>query len=297
MKSKNTLAYIGCILVALIFSFHYLAAKKVMGAGVTPYALSSFRGIGGGALILLMFRNKFSLPALKTSFLPVALMGFLGFFLNQIFFMNGLKMSTALNGALISNTIPVVSFIFAFFSGIEKGGIRKAIGVGLSFLCVTYLVLHESSGSGGQNFFNMGNLLIFLNVIVFCAAFVMGKKVMNGDLAFEIITGFMLLIGGLLMLFVARGSVLEVFDYMSRGKTETALIFFETVFSTSAVYYLNLWTLKKLNVSKVTFFAYLQPIITAIGEIFFLQKFPEWITIIPFMGILFGGVLILREKS
>ncbi len=188
MKSKNTLAYIGCILVALIFSFHYLAAKKVMGAGVTPYALSSFRGIGGGALILLMFRNKFSLPALKTSFLPVALMGFLGFFLNQIFFMNGLKMSTALNGALISNTIPVVSFIFAFFSGIEKGGIRKAIGVGLSFLCVTYLVLHESSGSGGQNFFNMGNLLIFLNVIVFCAAFVMGKKVMNGDLSFEIIT-------------------------------------------------------------------------------------------------------------
>ena len=297
MKSKNTLAYIGCIMVAVIFSFHYLAAKKVMGAGVTPYALSAFRGVGGGILILLMFRKKFSIPAIRTNIFPVAIMGFLGFFLNQIFFMNGLKMSTALNGALISNTIPVVSFIFAFFSGIEKGGVKKAIGVGLSFMCVTYLVLHESSGAPGSNFFNMGNLLIFLNVIVFCAAFVMGKKVMDGELAFEIITGLMLLIGGFLMLFVAQGSIFEVFEYMGRGKSEFGLIIFETVFSTSAVYYLNLWTLKKLNVSKVTFFAYLQPIITAIGEIFFLGKFPDLITIVPFLGILTGGILILKDKD
>ncbi len=297
MRSKNTLAYIGCIMVAVIFSFHYLAAKKVMAAGVTPYALSSFRGIGGGVLILLMFKSKFSLPAVKANIIPVAIMGFLGFFLNQIFFMNGLKMSSALNGALLSNTIPVVSFIFAFFAGIEKGGVKKAIGVLLSFSCVTFLVLHETGNGSGQSFFNMGNVLIFLNVICFCAAFVLGKKVMNGELAFEMITGLMLLIGGGLMLFVAQGSMIEVFHYMGRGAQETGLILFETIFSTSAVYYLNLWTLKKLNVSKVTFFAYLQPLLTAIGEIFFLQKFPEWIAVFPFMGILFGGVLILREKN
>ncbi len=297
IRSKNSLAYLGCIMVAVIFSFHYLAAKKVMAAGVTPYALSAFRGIGGGVLILLMFRRKISLPAIKVNIIPVAIMGFLGFFLNQIFFMNGLKMSSALMGALLSNTIPVVSFIFAYFAGIEKGGLKKAIGVFLSFACVTFLVLHETGNSSAQSFLNMGNLLIFLNVICFCAAFVLGKKVMNGELAFEMITGLMLLIGGVLMLFVAQTSILEVFQYMERGGTETGLILFETIFSTSAVYYLNLWTLKKLNVSKVTFFAYLQPILTAIGEIFFLQKFPDLITIFPFLGILLGGVLILREKN
>lgn len=295
-KSKNSLAYLGCIMVAVIFSFHYLAAKKVMANGVTPYALSAFRGVGGGMLILFMFRSKFSLPAIKSNIIPVAIMGFLGFFLNQIFFMNGLKMSSALSGALLSNTIPVVSFIFAYFSKIEEGGIKKTIGVLISFACVTFLVLYHTGSTAGAGFFNMGNLLIFLNVICFCAAFVLGKKIMHGDLAFEMITGLMLLIGGTLMLFVARGQILDVFTYMGQGANEVGLIFFETVFSTSAVYYLNLWTLKKLNVSKVTFFAYLQPIITAIGEIFFLQKFPDLITIFPFMGILIGGILILRDK-
>tara|TARA_Y100000780_G_C13695863_1_gene422206 strand:- start:20016 stop:20885 length:870 start_codon:yes stop_codon:yes gene_type:complete len=288
----------GCALVALIFSFHYIAAKEVMSAGITPYALSSFRGIVGGLLILLMFRKKIVVSHIRSNIVSILIMGFLGFFINQIFFMNGLKLSSALNGALISNTIPVVSFIFAFFAGVERGGLKKSLGVAISFSCVTYLVFNGSGDTGSvHNFLNMGNLYIFLNVVSFCAAFVLGKKVMNGDIAFEMITGLMLLFGGSLMLFVAREEMLDVLIYLQRGKKEFLLILFETIMSTSVVYYLNLWTLKKLNVSKVTFFAYLQPIITAIGEIFFLQKYPELIAIIPFVGILFGGVLILRDNS
>ncbi|MBL6990705.1 MAG: DMT family transporter [Bacteriovoracaceae bacterium] len=286
-----------CIIVTTIFSFHYIAAKHILASSVSPFALSAWRGLVGGGLILFYFRKKFtSKDIFKGNVVSICLMAFLGFFINQIFFMKGLKLTTPLNTAIISNTIPIVTLLFAGLLGIEKVTTKKVVGIGATFLLVSYLII---SGNGNETvyFFNLGNLLILLNVMAFCLAFVLGKKVLKNNFPFELLTGLMLFGGGFLMVFIANKHMVDIYNFASGSLNNTLLVLFEIIISTSIVYLLNLKALQLMNATKVAFFIYLQPIITGISDFFIRGSIPQTELFFIFPGILVIGFLVVSQKS
>ena len=295
-RSSDILVIIICVVVTTIFSLHYLAASEILAQNVSPPSLSAWRGVLGGSLILLLTRQKLSWPNIVQNIVPLFLISFFGFFLNQILFMHGLRMSTPLNAALISNTIPVFSILFAIFIKLEHFGWRKFTGIILSFLFASYLVFSKNGTSHSGGMFHLGNLLILLNVISFSGAFIWAKRMMKNDFPFEVLTGIMLLLGGIMTSLYAWNQLFDLAFYSVKGWNNFLLFLFEVIFSTAIAYFLNLWTLKKFDASKVTFFIYLQPIITSIGYFILTGRPPPTFHLFVFGGICFGGYLILVPR-
>lgn len=94
-------------------------------------------------------------------------------------------------------------------------------------------------------------------------------------------------------------SQVRTFDlifYVRSNVLSALLVIFEIIVSTSIAYFINIWTLKKLTPTIVTFF-YLQPIVTSIGEFVFYNREPKLESILIFIGILFGGFLVLSSNN
>lgn len=296
MKSNNkTFALFLCLIVATIFSFHYLIAKQILTAGVSPYALSSWRGIIGGGLLLIIFRKRIDASLIKENAKVLLAISFLGFFINQIFFMKGLTLTGPLATSILTNTIPIVTALIAFFFGLESMSKKKALGIIISFAFICFFVF--SGNSDNITILNIGNTLIFLNVIAFCTAMILGKKLLTKNFPYELLTASMLLGGGLLMSLIARESMLDMVHYASRGKMELLNILFEIVVSTSIVYLLNIKALSILSATQVSVFIYLQPLITAASDFIFFGNAQRFENFVFFGGILFGAYLVISQKN
>lgn len=292
---ERILPYFICVLFNGLFSLHYIVAKEILGNDISIYSLSGWRGLVGGGLILLIFRKQIEWNMLKKHKFSFIFLGIMGFFLNQILFMQGLKMSTPLNAALISNTIPVVSFVYSVIFKVENLNFKKFTGILLSFILVTYLII--SNGAGDIHLMNRGNLLIFLNVFFFCGALVKAKSLLNAGIPFQIITGIMLFVGGFFMSLLAGPEFMDMYQYGSQSAIGLGYVFFEVIISTSVVYLLNLWSLKKLPVSTVTFFNYLQPLGASILSIIYYGHRPTIDLLFVYLGIIVGGFLVIKVKA
>lgn len=297
MKTRRFVGIFLCLIVTTIFSFHYIVAKTILTAGVSQFALSSWRGLLGGGLLLIIFRKKLSLKVIKDNWLSLFFISFLGFFINQILFMKGLSLTSSLNVAVISNTIPIITAVFAFLVGIEKITIRKAIGIFITFSLVSYLIMGKHDNGPGNNIFNFGNSLILLNVIAFCFAFVLGKKLLKADFPYELLAGLMLFGGGVMMIFVAQEKMMDIYQYSSEGVLNFSRVVFEILVSTSVVYLLNIKALQLMNATKVSFFIYLQPIITGVSDFVINGNAPRMELYFVFAGILVGGYLVVLQRT
>lgn len=293
-QSEYYLALFYCFLTGLIFAYHYFAAKEVM-AVIHPTALAATRGVIGGGLLIAIFWKKvirsFTWDLLKRVFI----IAFLGFFINQLFFMKGLTMTMPINASIINNTIPIATSLMAIIIGLEKFGIRKMAGILLGFILIIIITFQKKGGNGLS--VNLGDLYIFINVIAFSMSIVLSKKYISGDVPHEAISGGVIFIGGLGLLLFSFNKLGNVPEYTFRGAHELWLMFFEVVLSTSVVYWLNFKALKILSSSKTMVFIYLQPILTAILEYFYYGKIPNLTMGLIFIGILISGYLVLRSEE
>jgi drug/metabolite transporter (DMT)-like permease len=283
--------YIICLIFNAIFSTHYLVAKIVLSSGVSPFSLSALRGLGGGIILLCLARKDLTARSVKPSLPLLFLLALLGFFLNQIFFMKGLALSSPVNAALLGNMIPVVSLFYALIFKLEWVSLRKMIGIILGFICISFLIIQK--GKNELEFLNLGNLLMLINVFFFCGSLIVAKKIFDRGLSPLIATGTMLTIGGVGLFFFSPNYLLDIYSYSTESLTNLGFIFFEVVVSTAFVYLLNFWCLKKLAITKVTFFNYTQPLFSLLLAVLIGQEYFEIKLILIYLGVIFSGYLLL----
>lgn len=73
------------------------------------------------------------------------------------------------------------------------------------------------------------------------------------SLPFEILTGLMLFIGGLLIISFSQVRTFDLTFYARSNVLSALLVIFEIIVLTSIAYFINIWTLKKLTPTIVTF--------------------------------------------
>ena len=184
------------ILISLIFVGHYFIAKDVMKE-VPPLILGAARGIIGGPLIFLFIRTPIKKHINKKLLLNLVAIGFLGFFLNQILFLYGLKNTTALKTSLFINAIPIITTFLGIVFAQEEFTYKKVIGVSLGFILVSILVFQK--GGDLSSISINGDLLIFLSVVSLCLSFVIAKKIMTGNMPNVLVSTGMLVTGGIML--------------------------------------------------------------------------------------------------
>lgn len=293
-RTKKIIGSFYSFSVAFMFCIHFFVAKDVLHT-LTPTMLGAVRGVIGGLILYLFFFKDFKghLSIRKVTMLLV--IAFLGYFINQIMFLGGLKLSTPLNTAVIMNTIPVVTAIIAMIAGVEHFAWRKLFGCALGFGMIALLIGYTS-----KNAFNeakMGDMLIFGSVITLCISTMLTKKLIKRGFPPTIISGSMLFFGGMALSTLVVDEVDTLITY-SFASTENILkMFFEIFIATSLIYLMSIKALQYLSPSQSMIFIYFQPVMTAGIDYFMFQKVPPMILAPVFIGVMIAGYFVVSAKT
>lgn len=295
MEKKKVIAIFYSFMVSVLFVAHFFVAKDVL-QNVPAIALGGVRGLLGGGLLLFIFRSNlkkdiFNFNTTRNLFF----VAFLGFFINQILFLNGLKSTSPLNTSVIMNTIPLAAALMAMFFKIESFSLKKIIGVFLGFSLIMVLTFYGKENGISES--GTGDLLIFASVLTLCGATVITKKIISGGFPPTLVSAAMLFLGGSMLLIIGIQDVSKVFEYTFSSGPNFMRIIYEVFFSTALTYLLSFQALKVLAPSQSMIFIYMQPPLSASIEYFLYDKTPSVVIWPVFIGICIAGWLVVSKQK
>jgi len=288
-KSARTLPILALILVQLIFGFNYAATKVIL----VEYPPLFWAGIRLMIAAILMFACSFAIVPkeqrrLDADFLKRTFFyGFIGITLNQAFFLVGLKFTTTTNSAILNTLTPIFTLLFAIFAGAEKFTKRRGFGFLLAVMGAVVIRRFEDFRMTSDTF--KGDMSTVLNCMFLALFFIVSRKFLKQNSPFWA-TAWMFLFGGVELLLVTMSSWSHVLpDHFSN-----VLIFailYNIVLATMVTYFLNAWTLSKVNPSSVAVFIYFQPVIAVANACFMGGELPTLRVVIA-MSLIFSGVAV-----
>jgi len=261
-------------------------AGKIALREVSPVTLLFTRFALGTAFLfaILIWRKSNPLPP-RTSLPALMLMGFVGIFVHQMLQAYGLTMTTALHTGWLIGLIPIWSAVLSALFLKEKFGKFKILGLIGGFAGAILVISRGQLTSQSLQFpSTRGDFLILLSTLNWAVYSIIGHPTIKSLGATRATAGAMFL--GWIMLIP--------FFLFQRGWHElpnlTASGWASIVFlglGCSGVGYLTWYSaLGQLEVSRVAAFLYVQPLVTLVAAVIFLQ---EQVT----APAVFGGLIVL----
>jgi drug/metabolite transporter (DMT)-like permease len=165
--------------MSFIWGLNFTAVKSGL-ADFLPLAFNAVRfGTSSVILLSLLWLRERSLGVRRKDLARFVMLAIIGNTVYQLFFINGIALTTATNSALILATTPIFIVLFGAALDVEKITNRVVQGVVLSFLGVVMIVL----GSGRTLAFTdaslLGDLLIVANPICWSVYTVLSKPMLR----------------------------------------------------------------------------------------------------------------------
>lgn len=259
--------------MSLFYGVNYSVLKIVVPQYVGAYGFIVFRVIVASAIFWsIHFFNREKINW-KEDGKMLVLCALTGVAINQLLFYKGLSLTSAVNGSIIMTLTPVLVLIWAAILIGEKITRTKVIGIVLG-LIGAIIILYQPNAilmSGDWR----GDILVLFNGTSYGCYLVLVKPLMKKYRPMTVVTWvFTLAIVFVLPVGLSEAMLVEFSTLPAKVWWSMA---FAIVFVTVVVYFLNAWTLVKVNSSVVGAFIYLQPIFatsTAIlffGEVFLLK--------------------------
>ena len=292
MKEKTT-GHLACFIAYAIFGINIIVCKDLTSSRlISPIALFCLRSLGAGSLFWLIscFLPKEKVE--KKDYGKILAASLLGFFLAQITFLVAIPDITPMDCSIVSSLSPISTMFIAAWVLKEPITLRKAGGVAISFLGITYLILTSvtNAGSTVQTSWQ-GILLMIANTLTFSLYLGLFKPVIT---KYSVIT-FMKWI----FLFAFAYSLplaaheLASFDYRLLSSTYLWELAFLIVCSTFITYFLIPLAQKRIRPTLVSMYSYVQPIIAIIISICVGMDTLSWQKILA-ATMVFGGVVLVN---
>ena len=177
--------------------------------------------------------------------------------INQLLYVKGLSLTTAINATLLSTTIPVFTLAVSIALGYDRLSIRHVLGILLAAAGVIYLVDPWRGDFAGQT--TLGNILIVTNSFCYGTYIAISRDLFRRYGALNVIT-WIFLIGALMTLPIAGYSwSAEGLGHLS--KSLWVSIAYIILVPTVGAYYLNSWAITRVSPSVVAVYIYLQPLL------------------------------------
>ena len=284
---------------AIIFWGFSFIATKVALREVHPVALLAIR-FGIGAALLLFFQIRKDRGFLKAfssndwiSIFCLAIVGIAGHNLLQAY---GLLYTTAINTGWIIAIQPIcIALAARLFLG-EKITWRKIVGILLGF---SGIVLIISKGVFSLSLFHIastfGDLLVFCSALTWAAFTVGGRGFLSRFPPLAAIAPIMMT-GGLITFFVSsfRGGWGFIFHL---SLSAWMGILFLGILCSGLAYFFWYSALEKKDSSLIGMYLFLEPFVTLIGAIIFLDEKLYGITLLGGGLTLFGVYLATWKNS
>jgi drug/metabolite transporter (DMT)-like permease len=265
-------AHPGQIHLALIgaqtgFALFPIFGKVALGS-IPPYAFAALRVVGA-VLILDAFRVLRTREAIRPQDRrKLFAYGLLGVSFNQILFILGLSLTTAINTTILTATIPVFTLAAAALLGREAMTGRAAAGILLASVGA-WLLLHaqrfvwSSSNSRGVS-------LLLLNCLSYSLYLVLSRPIL-AHYRVSTFTATVFRYGAIFIVLVALPQLGKL-DWAAVPPAAWLCVVAVVLLCTAIPYLLNSWALARTHASHVAFYVFLQPVVTTALAIVFLHE-------------------------
>ncbi|WP_420576161.1 DMT family transporter [Ekhidna sp.] len=292
MNLEAIKTYVALTLVSLFYGVNYSVLKIVVPEYVGPYGFIVFRVIIASIIFWMIHSFNREKINWREDGWMLALCALTGVAVNQLLFYKGLSLTSAVNGSIIMTLTPVLVLIWAALLIGEKITRTKIIGVFLGLVGAVIILYQpdELLTSGDWR----GDILVFINGASYACYLVLVKPLMKKYKPMTVVT-WVFTIAILFVLPVGFGQA-SVADFQSFPPKVWMSMTYTIVVVTVVVYFLNAWTLVKVNSSVVGAFIYLQPVFASLTAILF---FGEIFLIKHLIAALFVfiGVWLVTKKS
>jgi drug/metabolite transporter (DMT)-like permease len=290
LKPRDSeLSVFSALLAAQIFLGAFPVVGKIALATIPPLPFAFFRVGGASALLALLALFRPKEPIAREDRRRFWGLSFLGVSINQIFFITGLALSTAINAAILMTTIPLLTLGFAIIAGRERGGFRKVAGCVLA-LGGALVVVGVSRFDWRSDLF-LGDVLLMTNAACYSLYLVLSRDLLKKYSAATFIRVTFRMGAVPVLLFAAIPIARMKFSRVT--PLAWACLAAVIVFASVAAYMLNAWALARTHASHVAIFVTLQPVVATALAIVWLGELPTWKTATA-AALIFAGLLLSR---
>ena len=292
MKIK-ILPHIALFAVNLIYALNYSIAKDVMPDYIGPSGFILLRVLGGSFLFFLTYIFFIKEKVNSPDIVRLIFCGLFGVAINQLFFFEGLNLTTPINAAIIMTVSPILVIVFSAIIIKEKITIRKIFGIFLGLTGAATLILKSGAISLDNDYF-IGNFLVFVNATSYSIYLVIVKGLMTKYNPITVM--FYVFSFGLIFVFPFGISELSNISLEIFTLEIFLKVGFVVICTTFLAYLFNAFALKSLNPSVVSIYIYLQPVLATVIAIILKSDSLDLIKIISSVFI-FSAVFLVSMPS
>jgi drug/metabolite transporter (DMT)-like permease len=218
--------------------------------------------------------------------------GLMGVAINQMLFIKGLTMTSTIHASLLMLSTPLLIAFFAFLILKEKITILKSVGLALG-IGGAILLITAKEGSGDQDSWLWGDLLVILNAISYAIYFIIVKPLMKEYHPVHVIRWIFTF--GLVMILPFGWMQFSEIHWHQFSNPDFTALGFIVICGTFLAYIFNVLGIKNLGAGITGSYIYTQPAFTAIIAVFFLNEVLDLQKIIAAI-LIFAGVFLVTKS-
>jgi drug/metabolite transporter (DMT)-like permease len=242
------------------FAIFPILGKLVLPA-IPPLLFAAFRATAAAILLETVRRSQGEREAIRARDRPrLLLYALLGVSFNQILFIFGLSLTTAINTTVLMTLIPVITLGAAVLLGRESLSARALLGIVLAGAGALALLNAQRFDWSSASF--RGDVLLIANCVSYSLYLVLSRPLL-ARYHFVTFTATVFRYGAVPIVLVALPRLLH---FSPAGVPARAWVAFGGVILVGTVipYLLNAWALARTHASHVAFYVFLQPFIATV---------------------------------
>ncbi len=290
---KTTQAHLAVLMANLIFGSGYAVVKTITPQYIAPFALNVVRVLSSLVLFWGLFLMKPGKAGIARKDIPRFLLCALtGVAINQLFFIKGLSLTTAIHSSLLSLATPIFITIIAAWLLREAFNWQKLAGLALGISGAVILILMKDAQANAQNML-LGDCFILVNAISYAFYLVLVRPLMASYRPIHVLR-WVFTLGTFMILPFGMDQFLDT-NWSAFGTAQWMAIFFAGFFLTFLAYLLNVYGLSVIGSSATGAYIYTQPVFAAIIAMLFMG---EHFTLYKAFAAacIFGGVYLANRK-
>lgn len=244
----------------LIYGANYGIAKIALDGYIPPFAFIVIRVVLGLGLFVAFHRIMVRESVDRKDWPLLALCGAFGVAANQLFFFQGLSMTSEIHASLIMITTPLLVLLIGRLAGKERITVPKALGMLIGGAGLAWLV-QQGGASGERSASVLGDLFVLINASAYGTYLVLVRPLMRKYHPITV-TRWVFTFGLFIVVPVGAGQ-LPAIDWAHLPPAVWGSLAFVVIGTTFLSYLFNSMALRDVDASVVSVYIYTQPVIAA----------------------------------
>lgn len=293
MSNKTLQAHLAVLIANFFFGVSVVAVKYLSPSIMAPLALNALRVSIALPLFWILFLFKPSKASIHKKDIPLFILcAATGIAINQILFIQGTSMTSAIHAALLALGTPIAITVIAAWLLKEKITFYKTVGLILGISGAAILILIKTNADVDSNL--IGDILIIINAISYAFYLVLVQPLMNTYKPVHVIR-WVFLFGACIIIPLGFKDTMQI-QWHTLEWYHWVSLAFVVIGSTFLSYLFIVYGVSVLGSTITGTYIYTQPVFATITSIILFQ---EKLTIIKIVAaiLIFTGVFLVNRKK